>query len=197
MPVERPWKPTREECDAAYGKGVRDVIAPGLRVLFCGINPGLYTAAIGHHFGRPGNRFWTVLHRAGFTDRVLSPFEERELLTRGMGITNFVNQATRVAEELDADDLRTGARVLERKVRRYAPRVLAVLGLGAYRVAFARPRAPVGRQEERIGSTEVWVLPNPSGRTASYQLDALTDLFAQVRDAAGVIRSRRRDPPGR
>lgn len=182
--MERPRRPTPEQLEAAYGKGIPDVIAPGLRVLFCGINPGLYTAAIGHHFGRPGNRFWTVLHRAGFTDRVLEPFDERELLERGLGITNVVNKATRVAEELSADDLRSGARILERKVRRYAPRIVAILGLGAYRAAFGRPRAPIGRQAEAIGDAAVWILPNPSGRTASYQLDALTRLFRELRGAA-------------
>jgi TDG/mug DNA glycosylase family protein len=182
------WRPTREQLEAARGKGVRDVIAPGLRVLFCGINPGLYTAAIGHHFGRPGNRFWTVLHAAGFTRRVLSPFEERELLDLGLGITNLVNAATRVAEELETDDLRRGATRLERTVRRYRPRALAVLGLGAYRVAFGRPKATVGRQPEGIDDTRLWVLPNPSGRTASYQLAALTRLFRELR--RGATRSR-------
>lgn len=189
--VTRAWRPTREQLEAAYGKGVRDVIAPDLRVLFCGINPGLYTAAIGHHFGRPGNRFWTVLHRSGFTDRVLSPFEERELLELGLGITNLVNKATRTAEELTPDDLRAGATSLERKVRRRRPRALAVLGLGAYRVAFGRPTASVGAQPEPIGTTRVWVLPNPSGRTASYQMEAFTRLFGELREAAAPIRSRR------
>jgi TDG/mug DNA glycosylase family protein len=188
----RPWRPTADQLLAARGKGVPDVIAPDLRVLFCGINPGLYTAAIGHHFGRPGNRFWTALHAAGFTDRVLSPFEERALLGRGLGITNLVNKATRVAEELSVDDLRAGAAALERKVRRHRPRVLAVLGLGAYRTAFARPRAVIGEQPDPIGSTRVWVLPNPSGRTASYQLDAIADLLREVRRAA--TRSRRPSP---
>lgn len=177
-------RPSRAELEAAYGRGVRDVIAPGLDVLFCGINPGLYTACIGHHFGRPGNRFWTVLHRSGFTPRLLTPYEERELLALGLGVTNVVNRATRVAEELDGEDLRRGGRALARKVRRYRPRTLVVLGLGAYRIAFARPKAQVGPQEERIGETVVWVLPNPSGRTASYQLDALERLFRRLRRAA-------------
>lgn len=163
-------------------------------MLFCGINPGLYTAAIGHHFGRPGNRFWTVLHRSGFTDRVLSPFEERELLALGLGVTNIVNEATRVAEELTTEELRGGRATLERKVRRYRPRILAVLGLGAYRTAFERRRAQVGPQDAPMGSTKVWVLPNPSGRTASYQMDALAGLFVDLRRAAGLTRSR---PPGR
>jgi TDG/mug DNA glycosylase family protein len=188
----RPWRPTTEQLEAAYGKGVRDVIAPGLRVLFCGINPGLYTAAIGHHFGRPGNRFWTALEAAGFTDRILSPFEERELLARGLGVTNLVNKATRVAEELTADDLRAGRRRLVRKVRRYRPRELVILGLGAYRIAFARPRATVGEQPERMGEARVWVLPNPSGRTASYQLDAIARLLRRVRDASAKDAGRSR-----
>jgi len=179
--VERPWRPTREQVEAAHGKGVRDVIAPGLRVLFCGINPGLYTAAIGHHFGRPGNRFWTALHLAGFTDRPLTPFEERELLALGLGITNLVSKATRLAEELTTEELRDGATRLERMVRRYRPRALAVLGLGAYRTAFARPKAVVGVQPEKIGATAVWVLPNPSGRTASYQMDAQVRLLRALR----------------
>lgn len=181
-------RPTREEVEAAYGKSVRDVIAPGLRVLFCGINPGLYTAAIGHHFGRPGNRFWTVLHTSGFTPRLLAPYEERELLALGLGITNVVNKATRVAEELARAELRAGGAALERKVLRYRPLALAVLGLGAYRTAFERPKAGVGEQDERIGSTRIWVLPNPSGRTASYQLDALTRLFRELRLAVGGSR---------
>ena len=190
--MDRPWKPTRAQVEAAHGKGVRDVIADDLDVLFCGINPGLYTAAIGHHFGRPGNRFWTVLAASGFTDRTLSPFEERELLRRYLGITNLVNTATRVAEELTKEDLRAGARRLERKVRRYRPSAVAVLGLGAYRHAFERPKATVGLQKERIAGVPVWVLPNPSGRTATYQLGAMAHLFRQVREA--VSRSR---PPGR
>lgn len=190
----RPWRPSKDQLERAYGRGVADVIAPGLEVIFCGINPGLYTAAIGHHFGRPGNRFWTALHAAGFTDRVLSPFEERELLSLGLGVTNLVNKATRVAEELTSDELRAGSRALVRKVRRYAPRALAVLGLGAYRVAFADPRAAIGLQPAAIGTTRVWVLPNPSGRTASYQLDAIAELMRAVRADAGSgtpIRSRR------
>src|SRR5437016_3601572 len=160
--------PTSKQLAAARNKRVADVIAPGLRVLFCGINPGLYSAAIGHHFGRPGNRFWPALHRAGFTDRLLSPFEERELLPQGYGITNFVERATGAADELTDEELREGARVLERKVRRYRPRWLAVLGMTAYRTAFRRPRARLGRQDEPLAEAGVWVLPNPSGLNAHY-----------------------------
>jgi len=181
-PRER--RPTREDLLAAHGKSVPDVIAPGLRVLFCGINPGLYTAAVGHHFARPGNRFWPALHRAGFTDRQLSPFDERELLERRIGITNIFNFATAAADELAAADLRRGGEILARKVRRHRPRIVAILGLGAYRLAFGATHVLVGPQERRIGDTEVWALPNPSGRTAGYQLDALVRAFRALRQAA-------------
>jgi len=159
---------------------VRDVIAPGLRVLFCGINPGLYSAAVGHHFARPGNRFWPALHASGFTDRRLSPFEERELLARGCGITNVVARATAGADELTEAELVRGARQLQARVRRYAPDFLAVLGIGAYREAFQRPRARLGRQPERLGPTTVWVLPNPSGLNAHYQARELERLFRKL-----------------
>lgn len=177
--------PTRSELLAARDRTVRDVIAPGLRVLFCGINPGLYTAYTGHHFARPGNRFWPVLHAAGFTPRRLHASEERELLPLGYGVTNVVPRATAMAGELSPDELRAGGRALVRKVRRYRPRVLAVLGVSAYRTAFDDPRATVGEQEWRIGGTRVWVLPNPSGLNANHQLPELTRLFAQLRRAAG------------
>lgn len=175
------WKPTKDQLAAAYGKGVRDVIAPGLRVLFCGINPGLYTAAIGHHFGRPGNRFWPALYRGGFTDRLLSPFEERELLTLGYGITNLVNRATPTADELTREELVAGAARLVAKVRRRRPQWVAVVGLGAYRVAFGRPGAPVGPQKAPIDDARVWVLPNPSGLNAHYQVEALAAKFREFR----------------
>src|SRR5438445_2228604 len=186
-PRER--RPTRDDLLAAHGKSVPDVIAPGLRVLFCGINPGLYTAAVGHHFARPGNRFWPALHRAGFTDRQLSPFDERELLERRIGVTNLFNFATANADELAAADLRRGGELLARKVRRHRPRIVAILGLGAYRLAFGATRVLVGRQEQRIGDTEVWALPNPSGRTAGYQLDALVLAFRALRRAADRTRA--------
>jgi TDG/mug DNA glycosylase family protein len=185
-----PPRPTRDELLAAYGKGVRDVAVPGLDVLFCGINPGLYTAAIGHHFGRPGNRFWKVLHLAGFTPRELSPYEERELLRYGCGVTNLVNRATARADELSDDDLLAGGERLVRTVRRWRPHAVAILGVDAYRRAFARRRAPIGRQEERIADAQVWVLPNTSGLQASYQLDALVRLFRQLHDAVTTSRVR-------
>ena len=176
-------KPTPAEIRAAAGKTVRDVIAPNLRVLFCGINPGLYTAAVGHHFARPGNRFWPALYAAGITPRLLSPFEEHELLALGYGITNVVQRASVGENDLTPDELTAGGRRLVRKVRHWRPRCLAVLGVGAYRAAFARPKAQPGRQPETIGDTALWVLPNPSGLNAHYQPEALARLLAEVRAA--------------
>jgi TDG/mug DNA glycosylase family protein len=179
-----PHKPTKAELQAAAGKSVPDVISPGLKVLFCGINPGLYTAAIGHHFGRPGNRFWPALYASGFTGRLLSPYEERQLLGRGYGITNLVNKATASAAELSAAELQTGGLLLVEKVHRYHPGFLAVLGIGAYRTAFGAPKATLGLQAEGIGDTAIWVLPNPSGLNAHFQLDDLARLFTELRRAA-------------
>src|SRR5258705_5656941 len=155
--VIKPWKPTKQQLLAAEGKTVSDVIAPGLRVLFCGINPGLYTAAVGHHFARPGNRFWPALFAAGFTGRLVSPFDERELLEHGYGITNVVMRATTTADQLTREELQAGGKQLAAKVRRYEPAFLAVLGLGAYRAAWNKPKAVIGRQDGRIGETEVLV----------------------------------------
>ena len=184
----KPWKPTKEQLLAATEKTVRDVIAPDLRVLFCGINPGLYTAAVGHHFARPGNRFWPALHAGGFTDRVLSPFAERELLQSGYGITNVVMRATATADALTKEEIVAGGARLRAKVLRYRPRVLAVLGVGAYRTAFNQPKAIVGRQEDRIGDTILWVLPNPSGLNANYQAADLARLFRELRDMSFLLK---------
>lgn len=180
----RPWRPTRAEIASARGKSVPDVIAPGIRVLFVGINPGLYSGAVGHHFARPGNRFWKALHGAGFTDRVLSAFEERELLATGVGITNLVNQATAMAHELEPDQLRRGAVRLRAKVGRYRPRFVAFLGLTAYRTAFGRAGATVGPQVEAVAGAQAWLLPNPSGLNAHYQVPDLVRAFAELRRAA-------------
>jgi double-stranded uracil-DNA glycosylase len=177
-----PWKPTKQQLLAATEKTVRDVIAPDLRVLFCGINPGLYTAAVGHHFARPGNRFWPALYGSGFTDRLLSPFDERELLKSGYGITNVVSRTTATADLLTKDEILAGGEKLRKKVLRYRPRVLAVLGVGAYRTAFNQPKAAVGRQSELIGHTIVWVLPNPSGLNANYQPPQLAQLFRELKE---------------
>ncbi len=170
---------------AAAGRTVADVIGEGLRVLFCGINPGLYSGAVGHHFARPGNRFWPVLHAAGFTDRTLAPWEELELLERGYGITNLVARATAAAAELTADELVAGARRLERRVKRYQPKWVAVVGIGAYCTAFGRTRAVIGPQPERLGPARLWLLPQPSGLNANHQLPELTVAFRELRDAAG------------
>jgi TDG/mug DNA glycosylase family protein len=179
--LAKPWKPTKQQLLAAQDKTVKDVIAPGLRVLFCGINPGLYTAAVGHHFARPGNRFWPALYAAGFTERLLSPFDERELLKNGYGITNVVMRTTATAAGLSREEYRKGGEQLIAKVLKYRPRVLALLGLGAYRTAFEKPQAIIGRQEEMIGETLVWVLPNPSGLNAHYQANDLARLFSELR----------------
>ncbi len=178
------WRPKPEEIQSAGDKTVPDVIVPGLHVLFCGINPGLYSAAVGHHFARPGNRFWPALHASGFTDRLLSPFEDGELVRYGYGITNVVDRASASAGELSAAELAEGGRKLEAKVAAFRPRVLAVLGVGAYRTAFARPGAALGRQHETVGGAITWVLPNPSGLNAHYRLDDLIELFRELRDAA-------------
>jgi TDG/mug DNA glycosylase family protein len=177
-------KPTRAEVAAAYGRAVPDLLRPGLAVLFCGINPSLYSAAVGHHFARPGNRFWPAVHAAGFSDRRLLPFEERELLANGYGITNLVARATATADELTAAELLAGGRVLARKVRRFRPRFVAFLGIGAYRTAFGRGQVALGRQPEPLGGAGVWVLPNPSGLNAHYQLADLARLYAELRRAA-------------
>jgi double-stranded uracil-DNA glycosylase len=181
--VPKPWKPTKEQLLAATEKTVRDVIAPNLRVLFCGINPGLYTAAVGHHFARPGNRFWPALYAAGFTERLLSPFDERELLKSGYGITNVVARTTATADLLTKEEVLAGGERLRAKVLRYHPRILAILGLGAYRTAFNQPKAIVGRQPDLIGNTILWVLPNPSGLNANYQPAALARLFRELRES--------------
>lgn len=177
-------RPTAAELLTARDKTLPDVIAPNLRVLFCGINPGLYTAAIGHHFGRPGNRFWPVLYRAGFTDRLISPYEERELLALGYGMTNVVARATATADELAPAEYMEGGRRLAAKLREYRPGVLAVLGVGAYRTAFGRRNAQIGAQESSLEGTAVWVLPNPSGLNANYPIDRLVEGFTALRREA-------------
>jgi TDG/mug DNA glycosylase family protein len=178
-----PWRPTREQIAAARQKRLTDVIGPGLDVLFCGINPGLYSAAVGHHFARPGNRFWPALHAAGFTDRLLSPFEDRGLLSLGYGLTNIAGRTTAGAEELTPDELREAAAALEAKVRRFRPHWVAFLGVGAYRTAFGRPKAAVGPQPEPLAHSSVWALPSPSGLNAHYHLEALVDSFQEMRRA--------------
>jgi TDG/mug DNA glycosylase family protein len=181
---ERPWKPTREQLAAADGTTIRDIIGPGLDVLFVGINPGLYSAAISHHFGRPGNRFWPALFASGFTPRLLTPFEEEELLPLKLGITNMVDRASARADELTAEELVAGGKVLTRKVKRHKPRFVALLGVTSYRTAFGRKDVNVGRLANPIGEAVAWLLPNPSGLNAHYQADDLARVFGELRAAA-------------
>jgi TDG/mug DNA glycosylase family protein len=185
--MKRSIKPTRADLLAAQDKTVRDVIAPGLRVLFCGINPGLYSGATGHHFARPGNRFWPTLHRAGFTPRLLDPSEERELLTLGYGITNLVRRATATADKLSPQELVAGRRRLEAKVKRYQPQVVAVLGISAYRTAFEQKDVSLGKQLETLAGSMVWVLPNPSGLNAHYQLSSLVEHFRALHQVVTLV----------
>lgn len=177
MPYPRPG---REQLQAAAGGSTADLVAPDLKVLFCGINPSLYSVVVGHHFARPGNRFWPTLHRAGFTPRLLRPWEEAELLNYGYGITNVFERASASAAELSRHDLVEGGRRLREKVLACEPRVLAVLGVTAYRTAFDVPQARLGLQVEKIGSTHLWVLPNPSGLNAHFQLADLVALYREL-----------------
>jgi TDG/mug DNA glycosylase family protein len=176
------YRPTKAELAAAIHLRVPDLIEPGLRVLFCGINPGLYSAATGHHFARPGNRFWPALYASGFTDRLLKPWEEQLLLEHGLGITNLVSRTTASAAELTPTEFRSGRQQLTRKVLRYRPRCLAVLGIGAYRLAFDGAHAGVGLQPELVDTTSIWVLPNPSGLNAHHQLGDLVKAFGALRE---------------
>ena len=176
-----PWKPTKAQLKAAHDKLVPDLVAKNLIVLFAGINPGLYTAAIGHHFGRPGNRFWPALHDGGFTPRLFSPFEESLLLDLKLGITNIVERATPRADELTADELRAGGQRLQAKVKRWRPTVVAFVGIGPYRIVSGIKDAYVGLQKAPFGGSHAWVLPNPSGLNAHYQPAALAQLFGDLR----------------
>ncbi|MGW7690819.1 G/U mismatch-specific DNA glycosylase [Streptomyces asiaticus] len=175
---------TPAELEAARDRLVPDVVADGLRVLFCGINPGLMTAATGHHFARPGNRFWPALHASGFTPRRLDPSEQSELLRHGLGITNVVARASARADELGDEEYREGGRILEEKVLRLRPRWLAVAGVTAYRVAFGDKKAKIGPQTRTIGDTRIWALPNPSGLNAHWTLPAMAEEYGRLRAAA-------------
>jgi len=176
-----PPKPTKAELAAAIHKTLPDVIAPDLRIVFCGINPGLYTAAIGHHYGRPGNRFWPALHGAGFTPRLLSPWDEAELLPLGYGLTNVVARTTATAAEVRAEEFVEGGRRLARLAQCYRPRVIACLGIGAYRIAFAQPQATLGLQPHQLSESRLWLLPSPSGLNANHQLSDLVALMTELR----------------
>lgn len=187
----RPYRPSQADLAAARDRTIPDLVAPGLRVLFAGINPSLYSAAVGYHFARPGNRFWPALHRSGFTARQLAPADQRLLLADGLGITNVVARATARADELNAAELRAGGAALAALAGELGVRWLAVLGVTAYRMAFGKPRAVVGPQDEPLGGAEVWILPNPSGLNASYQIDRLAAEFGRLRAAAAVTRAAR------
>jgi len=178
-------RPSAADLAAARGRSIPDVLAPRLKVLFCGINPGLYSGATGHHFARPGNRFWPALHRAGFTARQLHPSEQRELLQAGYGVVNLVNRTTAAADELQPGEFVAGRRRLAAKVRRYRPRAIAFLGVGAYCHAFGLRCAKIGPQPDLFEGAKVWVLPNPSGLNANYQLPDLVRLFRALQSSAG------------
>jgi TDG/mug DNA glycosylase family protein len=190
-----PWKPTKAQLLAARNKRVPDLVERDLIVLFAGINPGLYTAAIGRHFGRPGNRFWPALHGGGFTPRLFSPFEGSLLLDLKYGITNIVKRATARADELTDDELRAGGQRLQAKVKRWRPTVVAFVGIGPYRIVSGIKDARVGLQKDRFGTRHAWVLPNPSGLNAHYQPAALAELFGELRMWATAEHERREKKP--
>ncbi len=194
-----PWKPTKAQLLAAHNKTVPDLATKNLIVLFAGINPGLYTAAIGRHFGRPGDRFWPALYGGGFTPRLFSPFEESLLLDLQFGITNIVQRATARADELTDDELRAGGQILDAKVKRWRPTVVAFVGIGPYRVISGIKDAGVGLQNDSFGGSHAWVLPNPSGLNAHYQPAALAQLFGDLRlwAIAQHARGRKRRPISR
>jgi len=175
-------RPSPADLAAARERTLEDVIAPGLRILFVGINPGLWSSATGFHFARPGNRFWPALYKAGLTPRLLAPTDQRALLSYGLGIVNLVARTTAAAAELSNDEIKSGSRVLIEKIEHYQPVKVAFLGVSAYRTAFDKPKASIGRQDERIGGAETWVLPNPSGLNAHYQMPQLLEAYAQLRD---------------
>ena len=173
-------KPSPAQIQAAVNQTVPDIIAPQLKVLLCGINPSLYSAAVGHHFARPGNRFWPALQAAGITDRLYSPFEDHLLLALGYGITNIVDRATARADQLAEAELMAGQQALMQKLDEQQPQVLAILGISAYRTAFHQPKAKIGRQSD-LPACQLWVLPNPSGLNAHYQLADLAEIYCELR----------------
>ena len=181
--MKAPRKPTKAEIQAAYNKEVPDIIGPDLQVLFCGINASIYSAAVGHHFARPGNRLWKTLYQAGFTDRLLSPVDDQTLLRWGYGMTNIVARATARADELDTAELRQGYQDLSAKVSQLRPKYLAILGITAYRIAFQKPKAKIGPQSECLHESKIWVLPNPSGLNAHYQLHDLVQVYGELLQA--------------
>ncbi len=178
------FKPTKEDLRDAMNRTVEDLIDYNLKILLCGINPGIWSGATGLHFAKPGNRFWKTLHLAGFTNRILHPSEEHELLENGYGITCFCKRTTARADELTTEEYIAGGKILVKKIEKYQPKVLAVLGIGAFRMAFQKPKAHLGLQSEKIGGANVWLLPNTSGLNAHYQLNDLAKLFSELREYA-------------
>lgn len=176
-------KPTKEDLRDAVNRTTNDLIDYNLKVLFCGINPGIWSGATGFHFAKPGNRFWKTLFLAGFTERILLPSEEHELLENGYGITSFCKRTTARADELTTEEFIEGGKLLIKKTEKFRPKNLAVLGISAYRTAFQQPKAKLGLQEEKIGQTNIWLLPNPSGLNAHYQINDLARLFSEVRNS--------------
>ena len=168
-------------------KPLRDVVGPDLTVLFAGINPSLRSAEAGHHFARPGIRFWPAIHLAGFTPRRMNPEEDGELPRYGVGVTNLADRPTRAASELTPEELVAGAAALDALVARWQPRLLAVLGVTAWRTAFGRPQAELGLQDETVGGRPVWVLPNPSGLNAHHQLPDLAKRYREARAFAQAL----------
>lgn len=177
--------PSKEELAAARGRTIHEVLATGLDVVFVGINPGLWSGATGHHFAHPRNRFWKALYRSGFTDRELSPAEDVVLPQYALGVTNLVGRTTAKADELTREELREGGAALIERLERVRPRAVAVLGMGAFRNAFCRPKAILGRQMDRIADAELWMLPNPSPLNAQFSLDELAARLAEVRASLG------------
>lgn len=175
-------KPTKLDLENARTKTVSDILLPNLQVVFVGINPGLYTAAVGHHFGRPGNRFWKVLYKAGLTPHLFDPSEQEKLLSLGIGITNMVARTTAKADELSKEEIIEGGKILEEKVLKYKPKILAILGVGVYRIAFQKPKAIVGLQKEKIGETSVFILPNLSGLQAYYKENEMVEMFKEMKE---------------
>lgn len=180
------FKPTREDLRDAVNRTTEDLIDYNLKVLFCGINPGMWSGATGFHFAKPGNRFWKALYLGRFTTRLLHPSEEQELLENGYGITSFCKRTTARADELSNEEIIEGGKNLVEKIKKYKPQNLAVLGIGAYRTAFQQPKAKLGLQNEKIGSANIWLLPNPSGLNAHYQINDLAKLFGEVRQSAKI-----------
>ncbi len=175
-------KPTPQELLEAKNQTMPDILAPNLKVVFCGINPSVYSVVVGHHFARPGNRFWPALFASGFTPTRFHPTQDRQLLELGLGITNVVARSSVAAAEVTREEFDVGGRILRGKMEHLRPQVLAVLGIGAYRVAFKAPKATLGLQAETIGDTKIWVLPNPSGLNAHYHPPDLARLFRELRE---------------